>query len=146
MDLDRVLLATVIITVGSCFLVVVTGSGLVRLLARRRRAVRVHGVVVDVRARESGTSRAGHRPTTYAPVLAFRTVDGREVQTESRVASNPPVAEAGQHVRVAYDPRDPTEASVDTARGSGVVAYVVGLAVALLILVIAGSALLARLS
>ncbi|MQA79796.1 MAG: DUF3592 domain-containing protein [Streptosporangiales bacterium] len=146
MDLDYVLLASVIITVGSFFLTVVTGTGLVRQVAGRRRAVRVPGVVVDVRTRDSGTARAGRRPTTYAPVLAFRTTDGREVQTESRVASNPPVAEAGQRVRVAYDPRDPAEAYVDTARGAGVVAYAAGFAIALFVLVIAASALLARLS
>lgn len=146
MDLDHVLLASVIITAGSFLLTLVTGSGLVRQVARRRRSVRVPGVVVDVRVRDTGTSRAGGRPTTYAPVLAFRTVDGREVRTESSVASNPPVAEAGGQVRVAYDPRDPADAYVDTARGTGVVAYVVGFAVALLVLAIAGTALLARLT
>lgn len=144
MDVDYALFASVIITVGAFLLAVFALTAVVRLAGLRRRAVRAPGTVVDLCKRTSGSSYPGAPTTSYAPVLAFRTRDGREVRTVSGMASKPLEVEVGQQVRVAYDPSDPTVAYVDTARGSGLVAYAFAVALALLVFVIAGLTLLGR--
>jgi hypothetical protein len=51
------------------------------------------------------------------PVLAFRTLDGREIQTATGVGSSRVIAQPGEQVRVIYDPRNPSRAEIDTWAG-----------------------------
>ncbi|MQB02436.1 MAG: DUF3592 domain-containing protein, partial [Actinobacteria bacterium] len=107
-----------------------------------RAAVRVPGVVLELRAVSSPSSHG----TQYAPVLEFRTLQGRVVQAESLATSNPPVAQPGESVRVAYDPGEPTTAYVDTVAGSGILVYVLGLVLASLVLVVSATVLVSSLT
>lgn len=135
------------LTVLSAAFLVGLGKGLVANLARRRRSVRVTGVITDLHAVEPyvGTPTSGQRRTQYAPVLEFQTLDGRRIRTESRVSSNPPVGEPGQRVQIGYDPDDPTEAYVDTVPGSGLLLYAGGLVIAGIVFVVAVGVLVSRL-
>ena len=51
------------------------------------------------------------------PVLAFRTLDGHDVQTASRVGSSKVIAQTGDQVTVLYDPRNPARAEINTSAG-----------------------------
>ncbi|MQA05500.1 MAG: DUF3592 domain-containing protein [Streptosporangiales bacterium] len=91
------------------------GYGLYRVVSLwlfRRRAIKVGGVVMDIRIRVKGGQviRSG-----YHPVLAFRTVDGRDVQAEAKNYSRSVTDyQVGDQVGVRYDPRDPRTAYADT--------------------------------
>lgn len=136
-----------LITVGAAIFLVALARGLFGTLRDRRDAVRVPGVITDLRARQApaGGASAGRRTTQYAPVLEFRTTEGRVVQTESTVSSNPPVGRPGERVQVAYDPADPTSAKVDTVAGTGLLIYLVALPVVALVFVVAAAVLASRL-
>lgn len=71
-------------------------------------AIEVEGKVIDmVRTRDRDD-------TTYlfAPVVEFRTVEGRTIEFESAVRSYPPAYRTGQTVSVVYDPDEPRYASI----------------------------------
>lgn len=51
------------------------------------------------------------------PVLAFQTLDGRDVQARGRTSTNRPSYEQGQQVPVIYDPRNPARADIDNRAG-----------------------------
>lgn len=99
----------------------------------RRRAVTCTGLVTEIRAKaESRGSDATNR-TIYYPVLAFRTVDGKEVQTQAQNGSSPTLLKEGQQVNVLYDPKDPTQAYAGRGTGGRVLPFVfaiIGIAVA----------------
>lgn len=140
-----VLLASVIITVGAGAMACGTLVSLVRSRAKLRRFVRVPGVVVDVRQRDVGTMEQTGSAPAYAPVLAFRTADGRDVQTESARWSNRNAGKAGQQVSVLYDPTDPSDAYLGSATGTPTFVYLLAFAIALLVFVVGALALLAQL-
>jgi hypothetical protein len=52
--------------------------------------------------------------STYAPVFRFTSRDGRAYTVTSGSSSSPPEFAAGQHVRVLYEPSDPTAATIDS--------------------------------
>lgn len=118
---------------------------LVSAVRAARRAVKVPGVVTALRPGLGGDSDTTTSPK-YAAVLAFRTVDGRDVQTECTEATNPPVAQPGQRVRVAYDPDDPTDAHVDSIWGGGMLVPALALVFGLIVLVAFGLSLLGDLT
>jgi hypothetical protein len=104
--------------------------------ARRNRRLtrtgqRVPGTVVSLAWKQSIGSEAGGQ--VCHPVLAFRTLDGREVQTATGVGSSRVIAQPGEQVRVIYDPRNPSRAEIDTWAGRASwlpwLSTVVGLAV-----------------
>jgi Protein of unknown function (DUF3592) len=71
-------------------------------------AIEVEGKVIEmVRTRDRDD-------TTYlfAPVVEFRTVDGRSIEFESAVRSYPPAYRTGQTVSVVYDPDEPRYAAI----------------------------------
>lgn len=101
------------------------GAGGVTWVRDRRfrgRALRVSGVVVDLRA--SG----GSPQTMYRPVFRFRTYEGRDMRGQSNMASNPPPARLGEQITVMYDPRNPVDARIDKFghRGKGVALILLG--------------------
>ena len=103
-----VLAPAIFAAVGSVFLVI--GIVLLRSqLAFQRRAVRGRGVVTDNRV---GWSRDGNRSgqRLYYPVMRFRTADGRDVRTESRIGTSWRSFDPGDEVMVTYDPREPHHA------------------------------------
>jgi Protein of unknown function (DUF3592) len=90
----------------------------------RRAAEQAQGTVTEVKAVASRSDPStgpvgGTSGPHYRPVVRFTTADGREIQAESRFASNPAPAHVGDTVRVFYDPRDPERIQLDTAVGRG---------------------------
>lgn len=49
----------------------------------------------------------------YAPVVRFKTPDGREFEFKSAVSSNPPSYSAGDSVEVLYDKNNPASAEIN---------------------------------
>ena len=97
---------------------------LCRQVAFHRRALRCRGVVTDFRTKwRHGTgNERGH--TVYYPVLAFRTVEGRDVETAGRLGRSRRGFRPGQAVTVTYDPRDPSHAYPGTGASAVVQAVV----------------------
>ncbi len=95
--------------IGSIFAVI----GLVMLLAAAysgvstqrflASAAQAEGVVVEMVGGE-----------TQAPVVAFTAPDGRRVQFQSSVSSNPPGFHVGEQVRVHFDAANPDDARLDS--------------------------------
>ena len=106
----------------------VSVKGLIGFQRFAQRALRVPGVVSDVRTTFAG--RGEGLKATHRPVLTFTTVDGREITTEASTASDLGV---GNATEVLYDPQDPTSAMpADTAAGyGGIVAGVIALGIGL---------------
>ncbi len=48
----------------------------------------------------------------FAPVVRFKTVEGKSVEFESSFRSNPPAYRTGQSVSVLYDPDEPRSAAI----------------------------------
>jgi hypothetical protein len=76
-------------------------------------AVRVGGLVVGFVMDHSADISTRH------PVLRFRTVEGREVETTSSISHNSGNLRSGMQVPVLYDPSDPRKARIDYGRRSG---------------------------
>lgn len=76
---------------------------------------RVTGVVVGLRQKAAGTEDG----TAWHPVLAFRTLDGRDIQAVAGVGNGSSrfVAQPGEQVPVIYDPRNPARAEINTRAG-----------------------------
>lgn len=103
--------------VGTAF--VVAGVRTRRATARFERiAVRVPGQCVDLRLR-SRQRGLGERHSAYHPILAFATLDGRQMTVESPWGGIPTPARPGQPVTVLYDPQQPARARVDGLMGRG---------------------------
>ena len=72
------------------------------------RTDEVEGKVVEmvrIRDRDDG----GYM---YAPFVRFQTIEGRTVEFQSTLSSNPPGYRTGQTVSVLYDPDDPQSAAI----------------------------------
>lgn len=80
----------------------------------RRKGQRVTGTVsrIDREWHSGDANTPGHY--TYFPVLSFRTLAGQPMETRSAVGGSSLGEEAGESVRVIYDPADPSFAEVDT--------------------------------
>ena len=76
------------------------------------RAVKADGVVTDFKFSQSRGSRSGGG--TYAPVVTFKTGDGRKVNLISPFGSSKPGYNLGDHVGVLFDPADPEQAHIDS--------------------------------
>lgn len=98
--------------VGLIF-VVGGGYGIHQNRRLNRIGERVPGTVVGLRWRMS-SSDAGR---VCHPVLAFRTLDGRDIQAETGVGSSRVIAQPGEQVPVIYDPRNPVKAEINTRAG-----------------------------
>ena len=48
----------------------------------------------------------------YAPVFGFTTIDGRYVEVEDKLESNPPQFREGEVLDILYDPQNPSRARV----------------------------------
>jgi hypothetical protein len=71
-------------------------------------AIEVPGSVIEmVRVRDSDNT--GYM---FAPVVRFKTVEGKSVEFESSFRSNPPAYRTGQAVSVLYDPAEPRSAAI----------------------------------
>jgi hypothetical protein len=76
------------------------------------RAQSADGVVVNQEVEDSSTASVDG--TVYAPVVSFKTADGREVtftSIEHAARSKYPL---GLHLRVLYDPARPQRAEIDS--------------------------------
>ena len=98
-------------------LIAVLGVIIVRQNRRlTRTGQRVTGTVTDLRWHSHATQNGGGY-TTYHAVLAFQTLDGREVEAVTRNGSRQIIAPPGEQVPVIYDPRRPDRAEIDTRAG-----------------------------
>jgi uncharacterized protein DUF3592 len=71
-------------------------------------AIEVPGSVTELlRVRDSDNT--GY---LFVPVVRFQTVEGRTVEFQSSLRSNPPAYRAGQSVSVLYDPDEPRSAAI----------------------------------
>ncbi|MFC4112628.1 DUF3592 domain-containing protein [Nonomuraea zeae] len=111
-------------------IILVSGKGMIDGRRFVQRALRVPGVVSDVRT--TFTGRGEHLRARQRPVLTFTTLDGREVTTEASTVSNLGV---GNATEVLYDPDDPTRAMPASGGAggyggvvAGIIAIVIGLA------------------
>jgi hypothetical protein len=48
----------------------------------------------------------------YAPVFGFTTIDGRYIEVEDKLESNPPQFREGEVLDILYDPQNPSHARV----------------------------------
>jgi hypothetical protein len=72
------------------------------------RAVEVQGAVIEmVRVRDSED-----KGYLFTPVVRFQTADGRTIEFQSGLRTNPPAYRAGQAVSVLYDPEEPQSAAI----------------------------------
>lgn len=94
---------------GALFTIV--GGGLVYYQDRAYAGLReaVGQVVANERGRGSSMDDDGYRA-----VVRFETADGRQVEIQSRVRSNPPAFDVGERVTVRYDPAVPDNARIDS--------------------------------
>lgn len=94
------------------FGVIFGGIGCGVVVSTRRfmaRALRVPGVVVDLRVSRGG----GGGSRTYRPVFRFQTYEGQAIEAVSSTGSNPPSVRPGEQVGVLYDPANPRRARLD---------------------------------
>jgi hypothetical protein len=108
------LVALILLCVGFA-LALIAGVIALRTESFINRSEATEGVVtelVPVSAHNSDSSSSSS--TTYAPVFAFTTNDGRHLTVRSDSASNPPSFEVGDKVAVLYDPAAPVNARIDT--------------------------------
>lgn len=86
-------------------------SGAIYLYQSKRafldRAVTVQGTVTELLPSRSDNS------TTYKPVVAYTTKDGKQIEFTSSVSSNPPSYHEGETVEIFYDPADPYDAEIN---------------------------------
>ena len=90
------------------------------------RSVEAQGLVIEmvqVRDRDTGS-------ISFAPLVRFQAADGRTIDFQSSVQSNPPAYTTGQPVTVLYDPAAPNSAAVSglfSIWGVSIILTVVGL-------------------
>lgn len=73
-----------------------------------KRSVEVQGTVIEVlRVRDSDNT--GY---LFTPRVRFQTTDGREIEFQSGLRTNPPAYRTGQTVQVFYDPGEPRSAVI----------------------------------
>jgi hypothetical protein len=109
--------------IGTVFVVVgIRGIRSTRVF--ERIAARVPGMCVDLVLRHSGSASVGESHSTWHPILAFATLEGRQMTIESPWGGVPAPARRGQQVTVLYDPRQPARARVDGWIGRGTPFYV----------------------
>lgn len=77
-----------------------------------KAAASTEGVVLELKPVESSSTNSGGY--TYAPVVKFKTPDGKNIHFKSSTSSNPPEFSVGQTVPVLYNRSNPQEAQVDS--------------------------------
>ncbi|MFG3596108.1 DUF3592 domain-containing protein [Bradyrhizobium sp. RDI18] len=72
------------------------------------RAVETQGTVIEMlRVRDSE-----NKGYLFTPIVRFDTIDGRTVEFQSGLRTNPPLYRTGQEVPVVYDPGVPESAAI----------------------------------
>lgn len=99
------------------------------------RARSGQGEVIRLRAGRKGVAQANRVKVVFYPTLRFTTAEGKRVEAESPVGSNPPPAQRGERVPILYDPADPTQVRVDSVMGRGTIGggVLIGMGVLLLV-------------
>lgn len=77
------------------------------------QAMTTSGEVVELVRSRSSNSSSGTRNYTYKPRVRYTAPDGKVVEFQSNVGSNPPSFAIGEQVKVLYDREDPTDARID---------------------------------
>jgi hypothetical protein len=105
-------------------------------LREQHRWVSARGVV-----REHATINPTGDPGDWllAPVVEFRTDDGRSVRARDPVGTNPPRFRPGDEVQVRYDPADPSRIVVGGSLWIAVLHFAIGI-----VLLLVAAAILAR--
>jgi hypothetical protein len=79
---------------------------LVRNILFLRSSVSTTGTVIDFH------THRGNKFTTYAPIVSFKTLDGRSIRFRSQIGGNSDDYVIGQQVTVLYSPVDPKNAEI----------------------------------
>jgi hypothetical protein len=120
------------ILTGALFMVV--GGYQVRQKFRLAKVgQRVPGTVIDMREHVNLDAEGGETRTWYA-VLAFRTLDGQDIQAEVLRGRHRGAEQVGSQVGVIYDPRRPSSVEIDTPAGRGAAVGYVAVVTGLLII------------
>jgi hypothetical protein len=79
---------------------------LVKNILFLRNSVSTTGTVIDFH------THRGNKFTTYAPIVSFKTLDGRSIRFRSQIGGNSDDYVTGQQVTVLYSPVDPKNAEI----------------------------------
>jgi hypothetical protein len=79
---------------------------LVKNILFLRNSVSTNGTVIDFH------THRGNKFTTYAPIVSFKTLDGRSIRFRSQIGGNSDDYVTGQQVTVLYSPVDPKNAEI----------------------------------
>ncbi|MFN8355131.1 MAG: DUF3592 domain-containing protein [Spirosomataceae bacterium] len=71
-------------------------------------SVKTTGVVID------NIGQRSKKSTTYTPVIAFQTANGKPITFQGSVSSSPPAFDINEKVEVYYNPANPQEAAIGT--------------------------------
>ncbi|MCB1520766.1 MAG: DUF3592 domain-containing protein [Hyphomicrobiaceae bacterium] len=119
----RVLLPVILFANGAGLLVV--GLAMLGLNAHFvSHAATAEGVVVAFTEYPGAPRNGVPANSTFAPVIAFRSADGRDIRFRSPHASSRLAYAAGDRVGVLYAPADPERAMIDTFRDAWLVPLV----------------------
>lgn len=77
-----------------------------RTRAFMQNSQEVKGTIIHMSYRSSSDGGG------YAPIFRFNTIDGRSMEVEDNLRTNPPQFREGQVVDVLYDPQDPSHARI----------------------------------
>ena len=80
------------------------------------------GVVIELKYKPPFSSGTG----SYAPVVTYKTTEGRDVTFVNGVSANPPSYDKGDKVEVVYDPDKPEQAEINSALGLWLVPGILG--------------------
>jgi hypothetical protein len=87
------------------------------------RAVEAPGTVIEmVRVRNSDSG--GYM---FAPLVRFATAEGKTIEFQSTVHTNPPAYHAGERVTVLYDPAKPNSAAISGWFSIWAVPFILGI-------------------
>ncbi len=101
------LFASIFLSIG---LLLLAGAGYLFFDNRAwlARSVEAQGEVIELVAARDGDG--GN--VLFAPKVRFQTADGKSVEFQSSLRTNPPAYAVGQRVKVLYDPDNPGSASL----------------------------------
>ena len=80
---------------------------LIRTILFLIRSQKVKGTIVRM------AYYSNSKGSSYNPVFSFTTTDGRTIEAEDSLGSNPPQFRVGQSVNVLYDPNNPNRARIN---------------------------------
>ncbi|MFH0976926.1 MAG: DUF3592 domain-containing protein [Spirochaetota bacterium] len=107
-----------------CGCIIFASVLLVKNIIFIKNSIPATGTVVDFHIHRGKTF------TTYAPIVSFKTTDGKSIKFRSQIGGNSDDYAIGQQVTVLYDPVDPKNAEINSVSQLWfpvIILYVIGL-------------------